>query len=88
MRFLDTFLDACEPFVSLANSERQLLTALDFGCGPGDQVLSTLLQRRFGCSSVHVFDPLYSPSRTVLQQENTYDIITCTEVEVSSAFLQ
>ncbi len=48
---------------------------LDFGCGPGPALADMLVGAGH---TMHVFDPIFFPDATVLDQH--FDFITCTEV--------
>lgn len=49
-------------------------SGLDYGCGPGPALAAMLREAGF---TMQVWDPLFAPDPTPLQQQ--YDFITCTE---------
>jgi len=52
-------------------------TALDFGSGPGDCVMAHVLREERGYD-VDIYDVYFAPEK--VYTDNTYDLITCTEV--------
>lgn len=95
VRFLTRFLDAVQPYLpppdasgtdsagtagfAAGTGKAISVQGLDFGCGPGDQVLATLLRRR-GYRDVVTYDPMFAPDESAVQGEEVYDFITTTEV--------
>ncbi|MDO9181419.1 MAG: class I SAM-dependent methyltransferase [Bacteriovorax sp.] len=67
--FLNLLVNPLVPFLPIK------FMALDFGCGPGP-TLSLLLEKIGGV--VENYDPIFFTNSKVL--ENTYDVVTCSEV--------
>lgn len=68
---------AVEPFVELPIKSGRKLTALDYGSGPGDCVLSHVMREEAGFD-VDIYDVYFSPGKVF--EGRQYNIITCTEV--------
>ena len=81
--FLLRFVNAVAPWLTPVGGGTHSSTGatalgLDFGCGPGDQVLALLLRERG--LSMETYDPFYAPGRQVLARKHEFDFVTCTEV--------
>jgi len=65
-RFIDTLISP---------RQKEIATALDFGCGPGPVLASLLRKKGF---EVDIYDPYFFPQKSF--EEKKYDLITSTEV--------
>ncbi|MCP4156058.1 MAG: class I SAM-dependent methyltransferase [bacterium] len=73
-----TFLaETVTPYLEVPTQKKRKITALDFGSGPGECVLSHLLreEKKF---ETDIYDVFFSPEKAY--EGKTYDLITLTEV--------